>query len=242
MNRVSDEVARAVFDDAHRAYVEQNHPCHQFRNLQAGVPDDRWQLPEPFDGRTANAGLVFLGHNPSYNPQEAVPTIATDYEDWRSFCEARFDASEKQWDLLYRKYQHIGAFAVGSDFHLGVDGLVLEIVRFRSQGGEGCDDPAVLEHEWPLTLAMLRDIQPRAIVANGRPALDTLCARAPELAARTADQRLDALEGTWVRATVEGLEAPVAVIPTRHLTAAVGVSNASVNRVAEATREALAAQ
>ena len=53
MNRVSDEVARAVFDDAHRAYAEPSHPCHQFRNLQHGVPDDRWQLPEPFDGRTA---------------------------------------------------------------------------------------------------------------------------------------------------------------------------------------------
>ena len=197
----------AVFDDAHAAYAEPSHPCHEFRNLQHGVPDDRWQLPEPFDGRTASAGLVFLGHNPSYNPQEAVPTIATDYEDWLSFCEARFDAPEDQWDMLYRKYQRIGVTAVGSEFHLGADGLVLEIIRFRSEGGEGCDDPAVLAHEWPLTLAMLRDIQPRAIVANGRPALDALCASAPELAAWTAGRRLDALEGTWARATVEGLEA-----------------------------------
>ena len=240
MNRVSDEIARTVFDDAHRAYVEPSHPCHQFRNLQHGVPDDRWQLPEPFDGRTANAGLVFLGHNPNYDPREDVPTITTDYEQWRSFCEARFDAPEDQWDMLYRKYQRIGVTAVGSDFHLGADGLVLEIIRFRSHGGEGCGDPAVLDHEWPLTLAMLRDIQPRAIVVNGRPALDALCARAPELSAWTAGRRLDALEGTWVRASVEGLEAPVAVIPTRHLCAAVGVSTATVNLVAEATRQALA--
>ena len=240
MNRVSDVVARAVFNDAKKAYAEPSHPCHQFRKLQHGVPDEQWQLPEPFDGRTANAGLVFLGHNPSYNPREDVPTIATDYEQWRSFCEARFDAPEDQWDKLYRKYQRIGAFAVGSDFHLGVDGLVLEIIRFRSHRGEGCYDPAVLEHEWPLTLAMLRDIQPRAIVTNGRSALDALCASAPELGAWTAGRRLDAMEGKWVRASVEGLEAPVAVIPTRHVTAAVGVSNATVHVVAEATRQALA--
>ena len=37
-----------------------------------------------------------------------------------------------------------------------------------------------------------------------------------------------------------GLAAPVAVIPTRHLTAAVGVSNATVALVAEATRQAMA--
>jgi hypothetical protein len=240
MNRVSDELARAVFDDAHRAYVEPSHPCHQFRSFQHDVPDERWQMPEPFDGRTANAGLVFLGHNPNYDPHEDVPTIATDYEHWRSFCEARFDAPKKRWDMLYQKYQCIGAFAAGSDFHLGADGLVLEIVRFRSHHGEGCADPAVLEHEWRLTVAMLRDIQPRVIVANGRPVLDALCARAPELAAWTASRRLDAMEGKWVRASVEGLEAPVAVIPTRHLTAAVGVSNASVALVAEAARQALA--
>jgi hypothetical protein len=240
MNRVSNELARAVFDDAHRAYVEPSHPCHQFRSFQHDVPDERWQMPEPFDGRTANAGLVFLGHNPSYDPHEDAPTIATDYEHWRSFCEARFDAPEKRWDMLYRKYQCIGAFAAGSDFHLGVDGLVLEIVRFRSHRGEGCADPAVLEHEWRLTVAMVRDIQPRAIVANGRPALDALCAIAPELASVTEGRTLATLEGTWVSATMAGLAAPVAVIPTRHLTAAVGVSNATVARVAEATRQALA--
>ena len=74
---------------------------------------------------------------PATNPQEAVPTIATDYERWLSFCQARFDAPEKQWDMLYRKYQRIGGTAVGSEFHLGADGLVLEIIRFRSESGEG---------------------------------------------------------------------------------------------------------
>jgi uracil-DNA glycosylase len=238
MNCVSDEVTRAVFDDAHAAYAESSHPCHQFRNLQHGVPDERWQLPVPFIGRTASAGLVFLGQNPNYDSHE-VPTIATDYEQWRSFYQASFDVPEKQWPPLYRKYQRIGVFAVRSGFHLGADGLVLEIVRFRSERSEGCDDPAVLKHEWPLTLAMLRDIQPRAIVANGSRALQALCASAPELAAATENRTLEELEGSWVLATLEGLEAPVAVIPTRHLTGRPGVSNESIDRVAEATREAL---
>jgi hypothetical protein len=240
MNRVSDEIARAVFDDAYRAYVEPSHPCHQFRKLQHGVPDEKWQLPEPYDGRTANAGLVFLGHNPSYDPDEDVPTIATGYEEWRSFFQARFDVPEERWHKLYRRYQRIGAVAAGSDFHLGVGGLVLEIVRFRSEGGEGCDDPAVLLHEWPLTLAMLREIQPTAIVANGRPAFDGLCANAPGLASWAAGRTLEALEGKWVRTSVVGLDGPVAVIPTRHLSAAIGVSDASVARVADAAHQALA--
>jgi hypothetical protein len=239
MNRVSDEVARAVFDDAHRAYVETSHPCHQFRNLQHGVPDERWQLPVPFIGRTANAGLVFLGQNPNYDSHD-VPTIATDYEQWRSFYEASFDVPKEQWPPLYRKYQHIGVLAVRRDFHLGADGLVLEIIRFRSERSEGCADPAVLDHEWPLTLAMLRDIQPRAIVANGGAALDELCARAPELAAWTAGRRLGAMEGESFLAHLEGLAGPVAVIPTRHLTGTHGVPNATLETVAEATRQALA--
>jgi hypothetical protein len=242
MNRISDEVTRAIFDDAHAAYAESTHPCHRFRNLQHGVPDNRWQLPVPFIGRTANAGLVFLGQNPSYDPHEDVPTIATDYEQWRSFYEASFDGPKRQWPLLYRRYQHIGVVAVGSDFHLGADGLVLEIVRFRSESSEGCDDPGVLEHEWPPTLAMLRDIQPRAIVANGQRALDALCAIDPELASATEASRLEALEGRSFLAHLEGLRGPVAVIPTRHLTGTFGVRNATLDRLGETAQKALASR
>jgi len=160
-------------------------PCHEFRNLQHGVPTTGGSCrSRSTDARRAQAWSSL--DITQLQSAGSRPTIATDYEDWLSFCEARFDAPEDQWDMLYRKYQRIGVTAVGSEFHLGADGLVLEIIRFRSEGGEGCDDPAVLAHEWPLTLAMLRDIQPRAIVANGRPALDALCASAPELAAWTA--------------------------------------------------------
>jgi uracil-DNA glycosylase len=241
MNRVSDEVTRAVFDDAHAAYAESSHPCNQFRRLQHGVPDERWQLPVPFIGRTANAGLVFLGQNPNYDSHD-VPTIATDYEQWRSFYEASFDVPQEQWPLLYRRYQRIGVGAVGQDFHLGADGLVLEIIRFRSESSEGCDDPRVLKHEWPLTLAMLRDIQPRAIVANGQRALDALCAVDPGLASATEAPRLEALEGRSFLARLEGLAGPVAVIPTRHLTGTFGLWNATIDRLGETAQKALASR
>jgi len=53
---VSLELSRAIYDDARRAYEDIGHPCHAFRYRQDGVDDDRWQLPEPFNGRPPMPG------------------------------------------------------------------------------------------------------------------------------------------------------------------------------------------
>ena len=56
-----------------------------FRKPQHDVPDNLWQLPEPFTGASARSGLVLLGLNPSYDPSEDVPTIGTLFDAWDQF-------------------------------------------------------------------------------------------------------------------------------------------------------------
>ncbi len=69
---ISQEASKAVYADALLAYNDPGHPCHRFQTLQHGVDDRAWQLPEPFNGTSAAAGIVFLGLNPSYNPAERI--------------------------------------------------------------------------------------------------------------------------------------------------------------------------
>jgi hypothetical protein len=158
---VSLELSRAIYDDALCAFADVAHPCHVFRHLQVGVEDDRWQLPEPFNGHSADAGIVFLGLNPSYDPREPVPTIASSIEEWDGYHRARFDRPAHEWHRLYRRYQAVGEAAVGPGFRLGRDAIVLEAIRFRSAAGQGCADPAVLEHERHLTGRLLGELVPR---------------------------------------------------------------------------------
>src|SRR5918911_117325 len=141
---ISEQTSRAVYDDALRAYADPGHPCHAFRTLQPEVPDAEWQLPEPFNGASADAGIVFLGLNPSYDPREPVPRIGTPFEAWDAFYRHRLDGDPASWPLLYQRYQQLGQLATGPDFHLGRDALVLEVVRFRSARSAGVDE-AVLE-------------------------------------------------------------------------------------------------
>jgi len=120
---ISEQTSRAVYDDALLAYADPAHPCHVFRTLQRDVPDAEWQLPEPFNGASATAGIVFMGLNPSYDPGEPVPRIGTSFEDWDTFYRHRLDGEPSLWPLLYRRYQQIGQIAVGDGFRLGRDAL-----------------------------------------------------------------------------------------------------------------------
>jgi hypothetical protein len=215
-------LSRVIYDDAIRAFEDAAHPCHAFRRLQDGVPDDRWQMPEPFNGRTADAGIVFLGLNPSYDPREAVPTIGSSFAEWDGYYRARFDSREPRWHKLYRRYQAVGEMAVGAEFRLGGDAVVLEAIRFRSASGKGCNDPGVVEHELPITGRLLAELAPQVVVANGGDALWALQVLFPAL------QRQLPLEGTRVLAAEHrrfDIETPwgrAAVVPTRHLSAAFG--------------------
>lgn len=235
---MSLELSRAIYDDAKRAYEDIGHPCHGFRYRQDRVPDDRWQLPEPFNGRSADAGIVFLGLNPSYDPREPVPTIGSSFGEWDGYYRARFDSPVPGWHKLYRRYQAVGELAVGSEFRLGRDAMVLEAIRFRSAAGQGCADNAVLDHELPLTERLLSELAPRVVVANGGDALWATQTLWPalqwELPAGTrlltVEHRRFEIDAPWGR---------VSVIPTRHLSAAFGFRLTMLPALAEAVAHAL---
>jgi len=234
---ITQATSRAIFDDALCAYQDPAHPCHHFRWLQAGVSDDSWQLPEPFNGHSANSGIVFLGLNPSYDPSEDVPTIRSSFEQWDGYYRARFDREISHWHKLYRRYQTVGEMATSPGFRLGVDGMVLEVVRFRSASARGCSD-AVLEHELPTTRRLLSELAPRVIVANGATALRAVQALWPEARPPIpTGAPLLAIEHQcfWIRANW----GRVAMIPTRHLSAAFGFRIDMLAALAGVVRSAL---
>lgn len=235
---VSMDLSRAIYADAMAAFENVHHPCHAFRHLQVGVEDDRWQLPEPFNGRSANEGIVFLGLNPSYDPSEPVPTIGSSFDEWDDYYRARFDSPETTWHKLYRRYQAAGEMAVGSGFQLGRDAIVLEAVRFRSAAGQGCAEPAVLEHELPLTGRLLSELTPRVVIANGGDALWAIQRLYPALQQElpfgtrllTVEHQRFEMAAPWGR---------VLVIPTRHLSAALGFRSVMLRALADAVAAAL---
>lgn len=239
VNEVSQQTSRLIFDDAIEAYRNPDHPCHRFVELQVGISPDQWQLPEPFNGRSCNSGLVFLGLNPSFGANEDVPRIGSSFEDWDRFYRARFDGLPPEMYFLYKRYQTLGEYAAGPTFQLGIDAIVLEVVRFKSWNGSGINDPGVLDHERTLLEQLLADISPRVIVCQTNQAGNQLAALSPEF--RTPwikAPTLKALEGTVIPADFAWGRTFVA--PSRHFNAARGMSNEDRQRIAEAVRTSLA--
>jgi hypothetical protein len=218
---ISRELSRAIYEDAVSAYHDTGHPCHTFRSLQPGVPDEDWQLPEPFNGAAARAGIVFLGLNPSYDPNEAVPRIGAQFDEWDRFYRTRFETAVDRWHKLYRRYQRVGELATSSDFRLGADAVVLELIRYRSAGGAGCKDRAVLNHELPITSRLLEELAPRVVVANGGAALWAVQQLWPALQ-QQIPVGTGLLEIEFRRFTVDMPWGRISVVPTRHLSAAFG--------------------
>jgi hypothetical protein len=237
---ISHKSSRAIFEDALAAYETGDHPCHLFRNLQIGVADNEWQLPEPFNGRSAQAGIVFLGLNPSYDPKESVPRVRATFAEWDGFYRGRFEGPTARWHKLYRRYQLIGELATSNAFRLGTDAIVLELIRFRSAAGAGCHDPAVLEHELPMTGRLLEELAPRVLVANGGAALWGIQMLWPTIQKAlpfgvpllSVEHQEFAIESSWGRVTV---------VPTRHLSAAFGFRLDMLPRLAHAVASGLSA-
>lgn len=239
MNQVSEETSRLIFDDAIDAYRNPDHPCHRFVEQQIGIPPDQWQLPEPFNGWRCNSGLVFLALNPSFDANEDVPRIGSSFEDWDRFYRARFDGLHPDLHFLYKRYQTFGQYAAGPTFRLGIDAIVLEVVRFKSWKGSGIDHPGVLDHERTLLNQLLAYTSPRVIVCQTNQAGNQLAALSPEFRTRWVKAPpLKALEGTLIPAEFSWGHTLVA--PSRHFTAAYSMTNEDRRRVAEAVRTVLA--
>jgi hypothetical protein len=181
---------------------------------------------------------VFLGLNPGYDPNEDVPRLGARFADWEQFFKSRFEKPLARWHKLYRRYQRIGEQAVGDDFCLGTDAITTEVVRFRSAKGAGCDDGRVIDHEVALMHALLAELAPRVIVANGGGALWALQLAWPALAdivpigtpIQQAEGSQFLVEMPWGR---------TAIVPTRHLSASFGFRLDMLDRLATVVATAL---
>jgi len=235
---VSLSTSRAIFDDAERAHDDPSHPCHSFVDLQHGVDPSRWQMPIPFMGTTAAKGLVFLGLNPSYDPNEESPRWGVSFEEWDGFWRRAFESRTVAWPHLYQWYQRIGVHALGDAFQLGRDALVLEVIRYRSEKSQGCDEPEVLLHEMPVTLQLLKEVRPSVLLCSGSKVLWRIREWLPGLVPiLPADYRMKDVEGKVLRC--ESPWGPVAIIGARHLTGGYGWSAAARLALGDAVREAL---
>lgn len=240
---VSPQTCRALFDDAQSAGRDHGHVCHYFTKLQLDqnkVPIERWQLPVPFMGRQAAAGVVFLGCNPSYDYEgnEDDPRIGCEFPEYDTFWRRYFeDRPRSTWPRLYRLYQQIGERAVPG-FRLGEDGLVLESIHYRCANSYDCWRRGVWKHERCITLDALKDVAPRAIFCCGKDALWCVRDLLSDLARQLPDPfRIAEVEGRLFR-EVESPWGSVAVVGCRHLT---GVWRGDEKKVAlgDALRDAL---
>jgi hypothetical protein len=236
---ISLATSRAIYDDALFAYADERHPCHKFRSLQLEVEQADWQLPEPFNGDSANAGIVFLGLNPSYGGPEWVPPLGTQFDEWDTFYRHRFDGDPSKWALLYRRYQQLGELAVGAGFRLGRDAIVLEVVRFRSARGAGVNSQ-VLDQERPLTRRLLQDANPLVIVSTGSWVLWELRTLFPGLADQvTANYRMRDLQGQIFEAAWSDRAGTVRILVSPHPTGAFGFSRSALASLGDRLRAAL---
>lgn len=113
MGSVSIDTSRAIYEDALRAYSDSQHPCYKFRFLQPELAQAEWQLPEPFNGHSADRGIVFLGLNPKVADAKQCLASARRLRSGMRFYRHRFDNEPSNWALLYRHYQALGEIAVG---------------------------------------------------------------------------------------------------------------------------------
>lgn len=242
---VSRETSRAIYDDAFGALDDLEHPCHHFVGTQvAGVPDGwLWQLPIPFMGRRAGKGVVFMSLNPSYGPGDD-PTVETPFDDYDTFWRAYFETHVNGLHFLYQRQAEIGRIALGDGFRMGDDALVVELIRFRSVHSEGLfsDGPPfrVFQHERPLTMQVLQDIQPKVIHCGGADVLWGIGELFPQLNEqlsfpthiRQEEGRIYFVDTPWGR---------TAIAPSRHLTGSIPSPNHEDRaRIARSIREALA--
>jgi hypothetical protein len=100
---ISKSFSKMVYEDGIEAYKNPNHPCHHFVDYQKAIQVSPFQLPEPFSGRTAELGLVFLSLNPSINALEDIPSVdpLVRFDTYDNYFRFRFEklARNKNYKL-----------------------------------------------------------------------------------------------------------------------------------------------
>ncbi|MGD0042015.1 MAG: hypothetical protein ABSE84_16685 [Isosphaeraceae bacterium] len=228
LNAVSAGTVRWLFDDANAAFHQLDHPCHGLSKTQGAIPWDEWQLPVPFLGREMRRGLVFLGFNPSYGgkPEIDSPRGGTEFDAYYNYWASVFDGSSVEGRArLYGRYLDLGRSALGSNFALGVDALVVDAIPYRSaKQGEAWSDDVWKHVRDRYTRAVLVDCSPRIIVTCGAWALWCLFDLFPQVEGkRPAPFRLRDVVGKDLSLTTDW--GSIIVLPLPHLSSAFGISN-----------------
>jgi hypothetical protein len=229
LNAVSKVTARWIFDDAPAAFHDDQHPCHRFSRTQDVTSWEEWQLPVPFLGREMRRGLLLMGSNPSYGgtAERDSPRGGSEFEAYFEYWLRVFDGSSVEGHaLLYRRYSELGHLALGPDFTLGVDALVIDAIPYRSAREQTAGFAPIWGHvKDRYTLAAFRDCSPQFVVTCGASALWCLLDLFPQVQdKRRTPFRLRDFMGKPFSLVTEW--STMVVLPLPHLTSAFGVSKA----------------
>ena len=89
-----NKLKKLMLDISHCNEIKQalensNHPCYEIVNYQKH-DFKKFQNPEPWNGNIEKADILFIGLNPSYNPNEEYPTASWDNEKIYNYHKNRF--------------------------------------------------------------------------------------------------------------------------------------------------------
>lgn len=124
------------------------HACHSIVNHQYGKennPKKLFQLPEPWNGHIDKAEILFVGSNPSYNPdEEGYPKLSENLSSaqLKDFFETRFDEIEFNprgyWTAINKWTGLILKLPTQAQKNLLKDHACLtELVHCKSTGSDG---------------------------------------------------------------------------------------------------------
>jgi hypothetical protein len=133
------EIARCP--NVRRASEDESHPCRSVVAAQGGLGRTGHQLPEPWSGRIERAPILFVGSNPSFNPEEPFPV-----EEWADDKIEAYFTTPDRLNLNVRYWNVVRSIAhaiLGREPRPGHDYALTELVRCKSWEEEGV--PQALE-------------------------------------------------------------------------------------------------
>jgi hypothetical protein len=131
-----------------------SHPCASIVAVQADVPLELHQLPEPWSGDLERAPILFVSSNPSINRNEEYPLGSWSDDEIVDFFQHRFGGGRKPWVIggsrslrldgthsnptsFWAGIRNRATDLLGRQARPGLDYALIEIVRCKSAGEAG---------------------------------------------------------------------------------------------------------
>ena len=193
---ISARYSREVFEDALSAVNDKDHPCRHMFDWQLKNHYEPFQLPEPFSGAQAQMRIALVGLNPSVTHDEIIPTLEKDwtFEAYDKFFRSRFDDLHRDhqgkifvdyrdgrrekvrlWNNIELFANEFLSPAIGRDFRLGQDAVLLETVRYKSKkgwlGSNSRETKRLIEHQTRFTQMLIDENLFSILVPMGNDAL-----------------------------------------------------------------------